>query len=101
MFIPNVRLSVANQVLSSLNKAGANERRTLEVLEEREHELYAGGYVDKVYRRWLEEMDGMNQIEMHVDSNLTLGYVTTDVRTSFFLQGIVFTNNSLDSLVQE
>lgn len=85
MFIPNVTLSVANQVLPSLNTAGANERRAIEILEERERELYARGHVDKVYSRWLEEMDSMNEIERRAATNLTLGYVTTDVRRTFFL----------------
>ena len=78
-FIPNVTFSVANQVLSSLNDAGANERRALqEVLLERENKLHD---VDKVDRRWLEEMDNKrNQVEWHAATNLTLGYVTTDVR---------------------
>lgn len=80
-FIPNVAFSVANQVLSSLNNAGANERRALQgVLQERENELYARGYVDNVYRRWLEEMDERSQIELGAATNLTSGYVTTDVR---------------------
>jgi hypothetical protein len=84
-FIPNVTFSVANQVLSSLNNPGANERHALqEVLQERENNLHARGYVDKVYRRWLEEMDRKNQINWHVATNLTLGYVTTDVRRTFF-----------------
>ena len=85
LFIPNVTFSVANQVLPTLNHAGANQRRALDVLEEREKELYARGYVDTVYRRWLEEMDRRNEIERRAATNLTLGYVTTDVgSTSFF-----------------
>ena len=83
-FIPNVTFSVANQVLSSLNNAGENERHALqEVLQERENELHARGYVDMVYRKWLEEMDGRNQIEYRAAMNLTWGYVTTDVRCTF------------------
>ncbi|KAF8806633.1 hypothetical protein BYT27DRAFT_7191187 [Phlegmacium glaucopus] len=78
LFISNVTFSVANMVLPTLNQAGANERRALEILEEREKELYARGYVDKVYRRWLEEMDRRNEIERRAAMNLTLGYVTTD-----------------------
>ena len=79
MFIPNVSFSVAEQVLPSLNEAGANERRALqEILQEGENEFHARIYVDNVYRRWLEDMDSRrNQIAA---TNLTLGYVTTDVR---------------------
>ena len=80
LFIPNVTFSVANQVLPALNNAGANERRAL---EDRKHELYARGYVENVYRAWLEDMDRRNGIERRAATNLTLGYVTTDVcRTS-------------------
>ena len=84
-FIPDVAYSVANQVLSSLNDAGANKRRAIhEELQEGENNLHD---VDKVYRRWLEEMDKSNQMEWSAATNLTLGYVTTDVRcvAIFFL----------------
>ncbi|KAF8161382.1 Metallo-dependent phosphatase-like protein [Crassisporium funariophilum] len=76
LFIPNVPFSVAEQVLPALNNAGANERRAL---EEREEELYARGYVDMVYQKWLEEMDERHDgIERRSAKNLTLGYVTDD-----------------------
>jgi len=79
LFIPNVTFSVANQVLPTLNNAGANERRAM--MEAREHELYGRGYVDTVYSKWLEEMDKKNDgMERRAAQNLTLGYVTTDVR---------------------
>ena len=86
-FIPNVSFSVAERVLSSLNDASANERRAFqEVLQERENEFHARVYVDDVYRRWLKEMDSRkNQIELAAATNLTLGYVTTDVRWYLFL----------------
>lgn len=84
LFIPNVTLSVAGKVLPSLNQEGANERRALEMLEERVNELYVGGRVDAVYSRWLEEMDRRNVIERRAATNLTLGYVTTDVRSTSF-----------------
>ena len=79
LFIPNVTFSVANQVLPTLNNAGANERRAM--MEAREHELYGRGYVDTVYSKWLEEMDKKNDgMARRAAQNLTLGYVTTDVR---------------------
>lgn len=92
-FIPNVSFSVAERVLSSLNDAGANERRAFqEVLQERENEFHARVYVDDVYRRWLKEMDSRrNQIELAAVTNLTLGYVTTDVRWYLSLN-IISTN---------
>ena len=92
-FIPNVSFSVAERVLSSLNDAGANERRAFqEVLQEKENEFHARIYVDDVYRRWLKEMDSRkNQIELAAATNLTLGYVTTDVRWYLSLN-IISTN---------
>jgi len=84
-FVPDVTFSVAIQVLPALNNLDTNQRRAFEVLEESEKELYARGYVDTVYRRWLEEMDRRNEIERRAAMNLTLGYVTTDVgSTSLF-----------------
>lgn len=78
LFIPNVTASVANQVLPALNNAGANNRRSV---EDREEELYSRGYVGTRYRRWLAEMDRRNGLERRAAGNLTLGYVTNDVRT--------------------
>lgn len=79
LFVPNVTFSVANQVLPTLNNAGANERRAM--MEAREHELYGRGYVDTVYSKWVEEMDKKNDgMARRAAQNLTLGYVTTDVR---------------------
>ena len=97
-FIPNVTLSVAIKVLPSPNQEGANERRALEMLEERVSGLYAGGRVDTVYSRWLEEMDRRNVIERRAATNLTLGYVTTDVRSTLFFSNFFFPpTNILDS----
>ncbi|KAI0039405.1 hypothetical protein FA95DRAFT_1027749 [Auriscalpium vulgare] len=76
LFIPNVTLGVAKQVLPALNNAGANEKR--EVLEAREEELYKRGAVDMRYRRWLEEMHLRASEERRAAANLTLGYVTQD-----------------------
>ncbi|TFK44996.1 Metallo-dependent phosphatase-like protein [Crucibulum laeve] len=78
LFIPNITLSVAQQVLPALNHAGANERRTNELLERRENELYSRGYVDKRYMEWLEEMDRRSGMEKRAAQNQTLGYVTHD-----------------------
>jgi hypothetical protein len=80
LYIASVPASIANQVLPSLNSAGANGRRKL---EERETELYARGYVDATYNEWLEKMNGRDGVEKRASANLTLGYVTTDV--SFLL----------------
>ncbi|CAA7260475.1 unnamed protein product [Cyclocybe aegerita] len=77
LFIPGVPFVSAKQVLPTLNNGGANERRAL--FNKREEELYGRGYVDTVYRKWLEEMDLRNAgFDRRTASNLTLGYVTTD-----------------------
>ncbi|KAG6853741.1 hypothetical protein C0991_001877 [Blastosporella zonata] len=77
LYIPNITLSLANQVFASLNGAGAAERRS-EVLEERESLEYGLGYVDKRYRAWLQDMDRRHGVERRAALNQTLGYVTTD-----------------------
>ncbi|KAI0039404.1 hypothetical protein FA95DRAFT_1585296 [Auriscalpium vulgare] len=76
LYITNVTLDVANQVLPALNNAGANKKR--EVLEGREEELYRRGAVDMRYRRWLEGMHLRASEERRAATNLTLGYVTKD-----------------------
>ncbi|TFK66050.1 hypothetical protein BDN72DRAFT_163954 [Pluteus cervinus] len=79
LYIPNVPLGIAKQVLPTLNNEGAEERRSL--LEEREKTEYGLGYVDRRYKAWLEDMDRRNMIEgrdTDHTKNLTLGYVTKD-----------------------
>ncbi|TCD62703.1 hypothetical protein EIP91_006528 [Steccherinum ochraceum] len=80
LFIPNITAGVAKQVLPALNNAGAeNRKRALEeLLEGRERELYKKGYVDMIFRKWLEEMDRRDGLERRAGQNLTLGYVTKD-----------------------
>ncbi|KAF8885966.1 Metallo-dependent phosphatase-like protein [Infundibulicybe gibba] len=74
LFIPEIPLSVASQILPALNNAGAENRRSL---DEREAELWGRGVVDHRYRRWMEEMDRRHS-ERRAAQNLTLGYVTQD-----------------------
>ena len=81
LYIPGVPAGVANQVLRVLNKQGETKRST-DTLEERE--AYARGDIDMRFNRWLEEMDKRNfGLEKREAGNLTLGYVTTDVRDSY------------------
>ncbi|KAG6382133.1 Metallo-dependent phosphatase-like protein [Boletus reticuloceps] len=70
-YIPNVTLSVANQVLPVLN-GGSNAKRS-----EVEKELWGRGWVESRYRNWLQDMQE-RQIQMANATNLTLGYVTID-----------------------
>jgi len=76
LFIPNVTFATASKVLPALNNAGADERRSL--LEDRELEMYGRGYVETIYRKWLEEQDRRDGLERRAAQNLTLGYVTKD-----------------------
>ena len=79
LYIPDVPLSVAKQVLPTLNQDGANNRR--ELIERGFDEAYARGEVDMVYRAWLEDMDRKsNGPARRAMQNSTLGYVTHDVR---------------------
>ncbi|KAF7798239.1 hypothetical protein EIP86_009456 [Pleurotus ostreatoroseus] len=72
LFIPNVAAGVANKILPALNHDSSSERRRSY------EELYGRGYVDHVYRAWLEEMDKRSGVERRAARNLTLGYVTSD-----------------------
>ncbi|KAF8885967.1 Metallo-dependent phosphatase-like protein [Infundibulicybe gibba] len=74
LYIPELPLSVASQILPLLNNAGAENRRSL---DEHEAELWGRGVVDHRYRRWMEEMDRRHS-ERRAAQNLTLGYVTQD-----------------------
>ena len=87
LYITGVPAGVANHVLNVLNKEGET-KRSVETLEERE--AYAKGDVDIHFTQWLEEMDKGNfGLEKREAGNLTLGYVTTDVRDSFTLPSSV------------
>ncbi|THH29550.1 hypothetical protein EUX98_g4639 [Antrodiella citrinella] len=63
---------------SLLTLYAAEKRAVQEELERREKEAYGRGYVDKVYREWLREMNGRWGVERRAAQNLTLGYVTQD-----------------------
>ena len=81
LYIPNITLSVATQVLPVMNHAGSSDkRRSIERLE-RELELYSRGDVSMRFNRWLEAQDRLYGVERRNAANLTLGYVTQDVST--------------------
>lgn len=82
VYIPNVAFSVASQVLPALNNQGAEEKRGL--LEERKRWLYERGDVAERYNAWLDAMANSKGVQEKraTTENLTLGYVTTDVRIS-------------------
>ncbi|RPD70195.1 hypothetical protein L226DRAFT_539048 [Lentinus tigrinus ALCF2SS1-7] len=75
-YIPNIPLSIARQVLPTMNGVATSKRR-----RELDEERYARGDVDVQYRAWLEEMDRRASLygtERRDDENVTLGYVTSD-----------------------
>ncbi|KAI6041598.1 Metallo-dependent phosphatase-like protein [Pisolithus marmoratus] len=76
-YIPNITLSIANQVLPPLNGAGASDKKKRAALEV---EMWRRGYVDRRYNAWLEEMSRRagpgRRAEMA--GNPTFGYVTAD-----------------------
>ncbi|TFY66095.1 hypothetical protein EVG20_g4990 [Dentipellis fragilis] len=73
-YIPNVTLSVAQDLFNELNKQGETRR----ALEAYDAALYERGEVGMRYKAWLEEMDARHGIALRDASNLTLGYVTKD-----------------------
>ena len=82
LFIPNVTFSVASQVLPALNNQGAQEKRKRDSWAapfDWEKERYGRGEVERRYNAWLEEMAKRGEVEKRSTSNLTLGYVTSDV----------------------
>lgn len=77
LYIPNITLSIATQILPALNGAGASDKKKRVALE---MEMWRRGYVDGRYNTWLAEMArraGPGS-SAEVAGNLTLGYVTTD-----------------------
>ncbi|KAG6875544.1 hypothetical protein C0992_003402 [Termitomyces sp. T32_za158] len=76
LYIPGIKLSLANAVLASLNNPGAGTRRSL--TEEREATEYGLGNIDRRYKQWLRGMDRRHGAEKRTAQNLTLGYVTND-----------------------
>jgi hypothetical protein len=75
LFLPNVTLNAANAVVSALNGDGSAERRSL-----REDDGYGRGDVSQRYNEWLRVMHESAQLQRRAAENLTLGYVTQDVR---------------------
>ncbi|KAJ3730292.1 Metallo-dependent phosphatase-like protein [Lentinula raphanica] len=82
MFIKDLSLGVAQEVLPALNAAGADERRKRDlggILQMREREMWKRGYVDRRYMEWLDDMDRRHDGAVkRASQNLTLGYVTSD-----------------------
>ena len=87
LYVPSVRAGTAKAVLETLNDDGADERKRELAHGERGGEMYGRGYVEHVYREWLEGMDrrfGGGEVRRGM-GNTTIGYVTSDVSLSFSL----------------
>ena len=93
LFISDLPFSTANKVLPNLNgNGGSADKRSLlysRGLEEHEEDLFRRGDVEMRYARWLEEQTKREESleERASTENLTVGYVTTDVR--FFYNSIL------------
>jgi len=91
-FLSNVPFSIAEATVNTLNKAGANERRTSTSISGLSHyesiKRYAKGDVESIYKAWMMGMtDRSTGMERRAttSANLTFGYVTKDVSTLSFL----------------
>jgi hypothetical protein len=82
LYIAGVPAGVAAQVLPLLNKEGSDRRRSFDEDREAEAERYARGWVGGRYNNWLRRMDETEGALKRAAANLTLGYVTKDVRAA-------------------
>lgn len=91
LYIPDVKYGVAKGVLGALNGEGAQEKKRWEGGEDWDWEkkMYGRGEVETRYNAWLEEMGRRGTIEKRSTENLTLGYVTSDVRYASLVSIIV------------
>ena len=80
LYLPNVTASAAQQVVNILNGQGEPDKKRRRAIVESEEELYSRGFVTARYNAWLQAMAERETIERRDAENLTLGYVTTDVR---------------------
>jgi hypothetical protein len=80
LYIPGVPAGAAAQVLPLLNKDGSDRRRSAEPDAEQTRARYARGDVGMRYENWLASMDAAEGAAKRAAANLTLGYVTKDVR---------------------
>jgi hypothetical protein len=87
-YIPAVPLGIAKAVLPKLNHQGTGSKR--EVFSSADAAgLDGGGDVTELYGRWVAKMYAGAGAERRAAANLTLGYVTQDVRCRFLLSGWV------------
>jgi hypothetical protein len=77
-YIAGVPASAAAQVLPLLNQESSDKKRSVD--GDAEAERYARGWVGARYDNWLQRMDAAEGALKRTAANLTLGYVTQDVR---------------------
>jgi hypothetical protein len=85
-YISAVPLGIAKAVLSKLNKQGTSSKRDVFSPADAAGS-YGRGDVNGLYGRWVAEMYSRAGAERRAAANLTLGYVTQDVRCRFLLSG--------------
>lgn len=78
-YITAVPLGIAKAVLPKLNRQGLGNKRDVFSRAEAA-DLYGRGEVEELYGRWVSEMYSRVGPERRAETNLTLGYVTKDVR---------------------
>ena len=81
-YISAVPLGIAKAVLPTLNGEGASSKREVFSREDAAG-LYGRGEVEELYGRWVAEMHSRAGPERRAAKNLTLGYVTQDVRCRY------------------
>jgi hypothetical protein len=85
-YIPAVPLGIAKAVLPKLNGEGTSSKRDVSSSADAAG-LYGRGEVEELYGRWVAEMHARAGPERRAAKNLTLGYVTQDVRCRILLSG--------------
>jgi hypothetical protein len=85
-YIPAVPLGIAKAVLPALNSAGSSSKR--DVFSRGDAAKHYGhGEVEELYGLWVSGMHSRAGHEVRTAKNLTLGYVTQDVRCRSLLSG--------------
>jgi len=85
-YIPAVPLGIAKAALSRPNGEGESSKRDVFARADAARH-YGRGEVGELYGRWVVEMHSRARHEPRAAKNLTLGYVTQDVRCRFLLSG--------------
>ena len=85
-YIPAVPLGIAKAVSSRLNGEGGSSKRDVFARADAARR-YGRGEVEELYGRWVARMHSRAGHDPRAAKNLTLGYVTQDVRCRSLLSG--------------